>query len=62
MHKQRVRYAKRIKMPVISGINPRFELEFHSEFWILTPEFRQNMSLEIGSINKLLKRSPPWRE
>jgi len=34
----------------IIGKLTEFELEFHSEFWILSSEFPQNASFVIGSI------------
>jgi hypothetical protein len=42
----------RIQEPGVRIIGKRtgFELEFHSEFWILSSEFPQNASFAIGSI------------
>ncbi len=43
----------RIQEPGVRIIEKRtgFELEFHSEFWILSSEFLQNASFAIGSTN-----------
>ena len=42
----------RIQEPEVRIIGKRtgFELEIHSEFWILSSEFPQNASFAIGSI------------
>jgi hypothetical protein len=42
----------RIQEPGVRIIGERtgFELEFHSEFWILSSEFLQNASFAIGSV------------
>jgi len=42
----------RIQEPGVRIIGKRtgFELEFHSEFWILSSEFPQKSSFAIGSI------------
>jgi len=47
----------RIKEPGVRIIGKRteFELEFHSEFWILSSEFPQNTSFAIGSIIKKME-------